>query len=156
MTEKPRTPGAKRSSLLTGDDLAMLRAMLREQNQRIDAIRAARDVARSQGRPVLFATVGDIPMSRAERHSMSTERARSLAVAELLRRIDERKEIGAAAGKRRAISDEQKADWLVAAEKLRKRNRYLSMTAIFDAIGREVGVSGRTVRKYLSKFWERS
>lgn len=152
MPDKPKPSKPKKSSRITNDDIALLR----ERRRGVEAIRASREKARAEGRPVLFETVDDIPMRPVERLMLPYWQAEARAVAELLRRVDERKEIGAAAGKRRAISDEQKAAWIVEATKLRKRNPRLSMTAVSDAVGKVFGCSGRIVRKHLAKFWERS
>ena len=150
MSEKPKAPKTK--SRLTEEHLSLLR----DARRGVDGIRDARKKAREEGRPVLFETVDDIPMSARQRLFLPYERAKYLAVEEILRRVDERKEIGAAAGKRRAIPDEQKAEWVVAAAKIQKRNPHLSKTAVSDAVGKAFGCTGRTVRKHLNKFRERS
>lgn len=150
MPEKPKAPKAK--SRLTDEHLALLRDLRRG----VEGIRDARNQARAEGRPVLFETVDDIPMGAAQRLFLPYERAKNLAVDEILRRVDQRKELGAVAGKRRAIPEEQKAGWVAAAAKIRKRNPHLSMTAVSNAVGKAFGCTGRTVRKHLAKFWERS
>lgn len=149
---KPKVPRTKRFGLLSESQVQDIRDQLAP----VEAIRAARARFAAEGKAPLFSSSTDIPMTRLERIAAERDRVSMLGNVELLRRIDERKVIGAKAGSRRAVPESEKAEWLAMALELRAKNGKRSMTAISEAVGMKYGRSGRIVREHLKIFWERS
>lgn len=129
---------------------------IRELRAPVDAIRAARARAKTGGKEPLYKAASEIPLTDRQRLSAARDALTGRGLAELLRRVDKRQAIGAEAGARRAISEEDKAEWLALAMALRAKNGNRSMTDISNAIGKKYGRSGRAVSKHITKFWERS
>lgn len=129
---------------------------IRELRAPVDAIRAARARAKAEGKEPLYKAASEMPLTDLQRLSAARDALTGRVFAELLRRVDKRQAIGAKAGARRAISEEEKAKWLALAMALRAKNGNRSMTDIANAVGKRCGRSGRAVRKHLTKFWERS
>lgn len=149
---KPKAPRTKRYGLLSEAQVQGIRDQLAP----VESVRAARARSVSEGKAPLYSSSTDIPMTRIERIAAEQYAVSALGNIELLRRIDERKDIGAKAGSRRAVPESEKAEWLAMALELRAKNGKRSMTAISEAVGMKYGRSGRAVREHLKIFWERS
>ncbi|GMV29544.1 MAG: hypothetical protein AMXMBFR59_16690 [Rhodanobacteraceae bacterium] len=149
---KSKVPKPKRFGLLSESQVQEIRDQLAP----VEAIKAARARSAAEGKATLYSSAAAIPMTRLERLAAERERVNRLGAAELVRRIDERKGIGAKAGARRAVAEAEKTKWLAMALELRAKNRSRSMTDISEAVGKKFKRSGRAVREHLKNFWERS